>query len=271
MSPGLLRKSLLIVLLASFPACAEREAEQPSLVVFAAASLREVAVKLAEAFTAEHPAHVVFNFAGSNTLAQQILAAPGADVFISADMRWLDQLESMGRLESSTRRAILSNRLVLIARRDAHHAITRPDDLVTASYRFLVLADPQAVPAGRYAKATLVRLSTDGDGSLWDRVAERVIPALDVRAALAMVEAEPESVGIVYRTEALSSRGVKVLFTFPVLDGVPITYGAAVVRDGARPELAQRFVDFLSDPAARTISERYGFEPLASDPEVPAP
>jgi molybdate transport system substrate-binding protein len=245
--------------------CGGKPSGDDELLVFAAASLRDVAVDLGAAFEERNPAVAVsFNFAGSNVLAQQIAAAPRADLFLSADLRWLDFLEERGRLVPGSRRAFLGNRLALVARRDSPVAIDDPRRLADADYRHLAVADPEAVPAGRYARAALGSIPLEDveggeGGDLWSAVAGRVAPALDVRAALALVESDPEIVGIVYRTDAATSEKVKVLHLFPEGAGGPIRYGAALV-EGDRPgDVAERFLAFLTTPAACAVAERHGF------------
>ncbi len=261
-------RSLPALLAAALLAC-RGDGSKPQLLVFAAASLRDVAADLGADVERRHPVEVVYNFAGSNTLAQQIRAAPGADVFLSADEHWIDVLEQAGRTVAGTRRVFLSNRLVLVARRDSPLEIDDPRDLARSvtpeggkrnTVRFLAVADPEAVPAGRYARAALERLDADG-ADLWRALAPKVVPALDVRAALALVESDPEIAGIVYRTDAMTSEKVRVLHVFPAGDD-PIRYGAVLVAGGASPETARRFLDFLAGPQARAIAERHGFEPV---------
>ncbi len=243
-------------------ACGGPAQQPPRLEIFAAASLRDVVSDLAADFERAEAAEVVLNFAGSNTLAQQIDAAPGADLFLSADRDWIDFLDARGRTVAGTRRDVLSNRLVLIAHRDAVADVDELGDLATAEYRFLALADPQAVPAGRYARRVLERSDAAGGGDLWSAVADRVAPALDVRAALALVESDPEIFGIVYRTDARSSSKVRVLHELPELADAPITYCATLIAGGGQPRLAGRFLDFLTSPEAAAIAERHGFLPV---------
>jgi molybdate transport system substrate-binding protein len=260
---------LVGLLAALLAACGDGgEPRWPPVVVFAAASLREVAADLGRDFERRHGAEVVFNFAGSNTLAQQIDAAPRADVFLSADPQWVDFLAASGRTVPGWRRDFLSNRLVLVARRDSDLEIGDPRDLAAADYRFLAVADPDAVPAGRYARAYLERLSA-GPADLWTAVAGRLVPTLDVRAALALVESDPEILGVVYETDALTSPKVRLLYRFPTLDDVPITYCAALLAGGENPELGRRFLDFLDSPAGREIAERHGFETRAGESRRP--
>lgn len=258
---------LPVALVAGLVACGERAPEKASLVVYAAASLRDVAVDLAAELERQHAARVVYNFAGSNTLAQQIRAAPGADVFLSADEDWIDFLEREERTVGGTRRAFLTNRLVLIVRRDAAVDLGEIGELAAAfspevgGLSHLALADPRAVPAGRYAREVLRRLASN-DTDLWSALAGQVAPTLDVRAALALVESDPAIAGIVYRTDALRSDQVRVLLELPVVEEVPIHYGGVLIAGSEQPELGRLFLEFLCDPAAGAIVERHGFGPL---------
>ena len=222
-------------------------AEPPrEIEVHAAASLRDALTEIGAAYEKSAGVGVVFNFAGSNTLAQQIVASGAGDVFLSADQHWMDEVERSGRILAGTRRTVLANRLVVIARTDSTVAIARPDDLSTASFRALAMGDPEAVPAGRYAKAVL-------KGRVWDAVVARVVPSPDVRAALALVESDPAIVGIVYRTDAKSSSKVRVLTELPG----EATYAAAALREGH----GRRFVGFLTSAEGRAIFEKHGFLP----------
>jgi molybdate transport system substrate-binding protein len=242
-----------------------RPAEPPSeVVVFAAASLAE-ALPDAVAACGDHSLAPVFSFGGSNVLARQIEAARGADLFFSADESWMDRLEERGRLAAGTRRAVLSNTLVAIVRsNDPAAAIDEIDFaalFAAQPERRLVLADPEAVPAGRYARAFLERARVDGE-SLWDRLAGRVVPALDVRAALHLVEALPLAAGIVYRTDLEASDDVRELFTVPEALAPAIRYGAAAIAGSLNPEAARRLLSCLERTAASAAFERHGFLPL---------
>ncbi len=257
---------LLALLAIGLAACGETRSERPELLIFAAASLRDVAADFATEFESRYPARVVYNFAGSNTLAQQIRAAPGADVFLSADETWVDFLEQARRTVAGTRRAFLSNRLVLISQRDVELGIEHPRDLAGAissdggKLSFLALADPRAVPAGRYARAALERLEI-ADGSLWTALDGKIAPTLDVRAALALVESDPEIAGIVYRTDTMTSNEVRVLYEFPPSEESPIRYAAVLIAAGEAPELGRLFLDFLTSEEASKIARRNGFSP----------
>ena len=248
----------------------------PEVMVFAAASLRDAALELGPLFAGSTGTDVRYNFAGSNDLAQQILAAPKADVFLSANESWMDTVEAAGRLAPGTRSAFLSNRLVVVARPDSPHRVARPEDLATLPYRHLAIANPDAVPAGIYAREWLAALPAPGDGSLWDAVAPRMVPALDVRSALGLVESDPEVIGIVYRTDAAASRRAEVIYEVPAAEGPAIRYAAAAVAGGPNPPAARRFVAFLAEPEAAAVLRRHGFTvgggaPAASDPAAAEP
>jgi molybdate transport system substrate-binding protein len=228
--------------------------------VFAAASLRDVMSAVGAQFSQRFGdgGYVRFNTAGSNVLAQQILASSQADLFISADDEWMDKVEIAGRLIADSRQPFLSNRIVIIAHASTDWKIDNAADILDIPFRHLSLADPGAVPAGRYAKAFL-ESSRSAGASLWSRVADRVAPALDVRAALALVEADPTVLGIVYRTDAAASRKVRIVFEVPIAATPPVRYSVARVHRTASPPLADDFYRFLFSDEARAIFAQYGF------------
>lgn len=228
--------------------------------------MREIESAFAQEY--ESAAPVRFNTAASNVLAQQIVASSQADVFLSANERWMDYVEKAGRLIAGTRKPFLANRMVVVAHASTDWQIDEAGDLARLELEHLSLANPEAVPAGTYAKAFL-KNTPYGDGSLWDAVAPEVAPAPDVRAALALVEADPTAVGIVYRTDAMSSRRVRILFEVPENQVPPIRYSAArVYRPDAPAASSDRFFDFLFSQQARAIFTRHGFIPV---PQTGAP
>ena len=233
--------------------------------VFAAASLKDVLEDVGREFESRHGLKPLFNFAGSNVLALQVEATESADVFLSASERWMDYVEEKQLLVAGTRRSFLSNRLVIIANRDSPLALNEPADLAGAEFRFLSLANPEAVPAGGYAKAFLENVAVDG-GSLWSRVRDRVAPAPDVRAALGMVEAQPDVVGIVYRTDAALSDKVRIVLPAPQSLAPEISYAAAQVRGGRNAEAARAFLEFLASPQALELFRKHGFVILGGQP-----
>jgi molybdate transport system substrate-binding protein len=228
-------------------------AERGEVLVFAAASLTDALEEIGAAFEARTGTRVIFSFAGSNALARQIQAGAPADVFLSADLDRMDDLERAGLVRARDRVSLLSNRLTVIVPTSSSLVIESPRDL--EGVRRLALGDPEAVPAGVYARRWLE------DEGLWRRLRSRVVPTLDVRAALAAVESEAAEAGIVYRTDARISRRVRVAFEVPKGEGPDIRYPAAVLAAAPSPR-ARDFLEHLLSPAAREVFLRLGFEPL---------
>ena len=217
-----------------------------TLHVSAAASLTDVLQEIASHYSDK----VVFNFGGSSILARQIQEGAPADVFISADELKMDDLQRRGLIVPKSRRKILSNTLVIVVTRDSKLRITSAKDLVGHT---IAIGQPESVPAGIYAKTYLLKQG------LWARVAGKVIPTESVRAALAAVESGNVVAGIVYKTDALISRSVKI--AYEVKDGPKISYPAAVTVDSRQKRAAQKFLDFLQSAQARAIFRRHGFLP----------
>ena len=233
-------------------------AEQPELLVFAAASLTDALEQIGASYTRETGQPVKFSFAASSALARQLEAGARADVFLSADVEWMDYVDTRGRIERATRRDLLGNRLALIAPAgsDVSLAIEPRFPLAAAlGARRLATGDPDYVPVGRYARAALTRLG------VWSDVAERLVRAENVRTALAYVARGETPLGIVYETDARSEPSVRVVGLFPESSHPPITYPLAVVK-GARAG-ATRFADSLASDAAADVFRRLGFRVLA--------
>lgn len=263
-SSSLLLNSLAAFVFFTISCCqTNNPPHKPTLVVFAAASLQDVVHDLGRLFARDQPVEMVYNFAGSNTLAQQINAAPAADVFLSANVQWVNFLDQADRLVEGSRRNFVSNRLVLISRHDAPFAITDPHQLKQMDFSFLALANPDAVPAGRYAKAFLQSVKVV-DHSLWEIVKGRIAPTPDVRAALGLVESDPDIIGMVYRTDAATSSRVTIQYEIPAQLQQPIIYSAAAVKGRYDTILARRFLDFLGSRQTKAIFTTHGFVTEAS-------
>jgi molybdate transport system substrate-binding protein len=222
------------------------------VVVFAAASLSDAVKEIAAGFEARTGHEVVASFAGSNELARQIKAGAPAGVFLSAHPGRVDELEQAGLVAKGDRVDLLGNRLVVVVPAVSRLAISRPEHLGAA--RRVALADPQSVPAGIYAREWLAARG------LWDLLKERVVPALDVRAALAAVDSGFVDAGVVYRTDVSAARSAKVAFEVPEAEAPRIVYPAALLRPAS--PAARAFYDHLRSPEARAVFARLGFEPL---------
>ncbi len=240
--------ALTIVLAGSRPSPSAAGGE---VVVFAAASLADALGEIGRDFEARSGLRVVLSFGGSNDLARQIRAGAPADVFVSASAERMDEVERAGLVRAADRVDLLSNRLVVVVPAAALARPATPEDLV--GVRRLALGDPQAVPAGIYARQWLEKRG------LWERVRDRVVPTLDVRAALAAVESGNADAGIVYRTDAAISRRVRVALEVPAGEAPRIVYPAALLA-GARGPAARAFYEHLQTRTAREVFERLGFE-----------
>ena len=219
--------------------------------VFAAVSLTDALKDVAVAYEKGSGDKLVFNLGASSMLARQIREGAPADLFLSADEAQMDGLEEAGLLLSGSRRSLLSNTLVIVVSSDGGPKITSPRDLL--SVRTLALAEPKIVPAGVYAKQYLEKLG------LWDALASRVVPTENVRACLAAVEAGNADAGIVYRTDALISKRVRVAWAVTAEEGPRISYPVAVVKDAAHSGAAKRFAAYLASEPARAVFVKYGF------------
>lgn len=252
---GCVRAAVSAVLLALAPV-AVRAAEP---VVFAAASLSDSLQRVADSYKARSGNSVVLSFAASSALARQIEASGGADIFISADKDWMDYLDQRGLIAPETRRDLLGNHLVLIAPAGSSVklAVAPHFDLAGAlGGGRLSLADPDSVPAGKYAKSALVSLG------VWDGVADRLVQAENVRVALAYVARGEAPLGIVYTTDALADPKVRIVATFADNTHQPIVYPAAMTKD-AKPG-AKAFLDFLGGGDAAAIFAKAGFVVLGN-------
>ena len=223
--------------------------------VGAAASLTNVIDALGKAWSAENGGRVVGTYAASSALARQVEQGAPIDVFLSADLRWMDFLQRKGLIEADTRRNVAANTLVLIAPADKAQAVvlSKGMDLKggLAGGR-LAVADPDVVPAGKYAREALIALE------LWDQVSGSLAPAENVRATLALVARGETPYGIVYGTDARVEPKVKVVAVFPVGSHKPIVYPAAIVKGKASPA-ATSFLRFLQTDKARAILHDAGF------------
>jgi molybdate transport system substrate-binding protein len=246
---------LVLLVLSSTLWSAPASAQAEKLVVFAAASLKDALDDANAAFQREKGPETATSYAASSTLAKQIEAAAPADVFISADLDWMDYLAKRNLIVPETRANLLGNRLVLIAPVNSTLKLGIAPNFPLAQALGngrLAIADPNGVPAGRYGKAALESLG------VWSSVADRLAPAENVRATLALVSRGEAPLGIVYRTDADSDKAVKVAGIFPQDTHPPIIYPIAVVTSSTNPA-AIGYLAYLKSPGARSIFEKHGF------------
>src|SRR5579859_5294542 len=223
------------------------------ITVFAAASLTDALREIALEYQKRSGDHIVFNLAGSSTLARQIEEGAPADLFFSADEAQMNRLQAKGKIVESTRRDRLSNSLVIVVAADHGANVRSPRDLASSQVRRITLGDPKAVPIGVYARNYLENLS------LWQAVAPKVVPTENVRGALAAVEQGNADASIVYKTDALVSKRVAIAYAVPAQEGPKIRYPVALVRGAKEPQAALGFLAYLDGESAARIFERRGF------------
>lgn len=246
----------LVPLLAAFAPAFARAAD---VTVFAAASLSDALGEVGKAWQQKTGHTAAISFAASSVLARQIEHSQGADVFISADTQWMDDLDKHGLIARDTRRDLLGNHLVLIAPATSKLtlAIAPHFDLLGAlGGGRLSVADPSSVPAGIYAKAALTNLG------VWNAVVDHLASAENVRVALAYVARGEAPLGIVYTTDAMAEAKVRMVDTFPDSTHPPIVYPVALMKD-AKP-LARDLLDYLESPAAAALFHKDGFTVLGA-------
>ena len=233
-------------------------AQDAKLVIFAAASLKDALDEVNAAYQRDKEQETTTSYGASSALAKQIEAGAPVDIFISADPDWMYYLAKKDLIKLETRVDLLGNRLVLIAPVNSTGkldiALNFPLAQALGNGR-LAIADPNGVPAGRYAKAALETLG------VWSSVANKLAPAESVRAALALVSRGEAPLGIVYQTDAVADKGVNILSIFPENTHPPIIYPIAVVATSTNPG-APGYTAFLQSSIARPIFEKQGFTVL---------
>jgi molybdate transport system substrate-binding protein len=225
-------------------------------VVFAAASLKNALDEAAAAFKEKSGVAVTVNYAASSALAKQIEEAAPADIFFSADLAWMDYLDERNLIRKDSRVTLLGNSIVLVAPKDSGAALTIEKEMkladVLGADGKLAMANVDSVPAGKYGKAALENLG------VWDSVADKVVQADNVRAALAFVASGEAPLGVVYATDAAAEPAVQVIGTFPADSHPAILYPVALTASSTNPD-ATAFLDFLKSDGARPAFEKQGF------------
>jgi molybdate transport system substrate-binding protein len=252
------RRLSLALLFAAIVGVAPAHPQSRDVLVFAAASLKNALDENATQWQRETGKKVVVSYAASNTLIKQIEQGAPADIFISADLDWMDYGQQKNLVKPDTRVNLLGNRIVLVAPKDATISVNiQPGFDLAALLKGgrLAMGNVDAVPAGKYGKAALEKLGA------WDGVKDKLAQAESVRAALLLVSRGEAPLGIVYQTDAASDPAVKIVGTFPESSHPPIIYPIALVKDSTNPD-AQAFLDYLRSAAARPAFERQGFSVL---------
>jgi molybdate transport system substrate-binding protein len=224
-----------------------------SLLISAAASLKEVLVEIQPLYQQSQPnVNINYNFGSSGTLQQQIEQGAPTDIFISAAKKQVDTLEQKGLLVTGSRNIIAKNRLVLIVPKNAV-GINSFYSLKDAKVKKIAIGEPRSVPAGQYAQQVLEKLK------IWTEVKSKLVFANNVRQVLASVESGNADTGLVYATDAKISSRVKVVVTADEKYHSAIIYPLAVVKRSKNLAAAKEFSQFLSSDQAKTVFKKYGF------------
>jgi molybdate transport system substrate-binding protein len=259
---GMQRRAVLagLAVLAAAAAARPARSESGAVTVFAAASLKNALDAIVAKWQAESGDSVTISYAASSTLAKQIENGAPAGLFLSADLDWMDYLDQHQLIDPATRYNLLGNQLVLIAPKDSKVQTAIAPGFALAGLLGdgrLAMADPAAVPAGRYGKAALTALG------VWDMVAGRVAAAENARAALLLVARGEAPLGIVYRTDAVAEPAVRVVAAFPPGSHPPIIYPIALTKTAG--PAAAKFAAYLRSTEARELFEAQGFTVLGSE------
>ena len=248
-------RALWLALVTAFIFCVAGPATADRVIVLAAASTTQAIDEAIGRFDAGPDGRITASFAGTSALARQIESGAPVDIFLAANAAWMDHVEALGLIEPASRRQIARNRLVFVTGRADNAPFTPSSSLdlgaLLAGGR-LAIGNPDHVPAGIYARQALEALG------LWSKLRDRLAPAADVRAALALVARGEAPLGIVYASDVARAPGVHAVAAIAPTLHEPIVYPAALVRGRASP-LAARFFAFLAGPEGQAAFARAGF------------
>ena len=246
-------RSCILAALVLLVGCGRAQGPTSDVVVSVAISISEAMQQVAFDFEEGTGLRVALNIGGSDTLATQLIAGASVDLFVSADLRQMTRVELDGGILTASKVNLLSNQLVLVTHGDNPRYFSGIGDLAESNIRRVAMGDPDAVPAGVYARQFL---QVSG---LWNAVRDKVVPTRNVRAVIAAVEAGNVDAGFVYRTDVSLVENMKIVVAIPVGKGPEIRYVAAVTANAPNESGARQFLDFLSSEASMHIFEDYGF------------
>jgi len=244
---------LLVPWLVGCESAGESATPNETCTVFAAASTTDLIAGIAAGYEESHATEVATSFAASSVLAQQIARGAQADVFASANRQWVDHLAEQHLVADS--KVIAKNRLVVIVPENHRVEGTGLGILGSDRVKRIAIADPEGVPAGVYAKQALTQLD------LWKPLRDKMVPAGDVRRALAYVETAAADAGIVYATDVAGSSRARIVADFPNHAAPNIEYVAVLVKSGENNPAARQFFKALSSPEAIATMKELGFVP----------
>jgi molybdate transport system substrate-binding protein len=237
-------------------------ASKQELLVSAAISLKESLQEIGARFERDHPdVKVVFNFGASGVLQQQIEQGAPVDVYVSAALKQMDDLEAKGLILPKTRHTVAVNVVVLITPDTSRFHLVSLNDLTRSEVKLIAIGNPRTVPAGEYARAILTSLG------LWDILQPKLILTENVRQALAYVTSGEVDAALVYATDAQSAgRTVRVVAVAPEGSYLPVLYPIAAIKASSQPALAGEFVDLALSKVGQQILKAHGFLPTPNTP-----
>lgn len=227
--------------------------ETIQLTISAAVSLTDALEEIKELYEQDHAVDLIFNLAGSGTLAQQIQQGAPSDIFISANQDWMDILEKEELIIKDTRTDVTGNTLVLITNESSSISYQSFDEISPIDLDEVAIGNPESVPAGAYTEEVLQNLD------IWDKLEEKIVLAKDVRQVLTYVESGNADIGFVYESDALSTEQINILATADEGLHDPIIYPMALVADTNQEEEAKAFANFLETEEAQEILKKHGF------------
>ena len=252
---GLLLAAILAA--SSLAPSALSQASRQDLTISAAVSLKDALDEISQLYRVAKPeVSLHFNLGGSGTLRLQIEQGAPVDLFISASPDEMKNLESKSLLLPGTRKDLLRNQVVLIVP-NGRNVVGSFQDLAKPDVKFIAMGEPQTVPAGKYAQEVLTHLG------LYDQLKPKFVLGRDVREVLTYVATGNADAGIVYATDAQSSKDVKVVAKASEDSHSPVIYPVAVIKASSNPAGAKEFEAFLLGPQARTVFLKFGFTPLS--------
>ncbi len=237
------------------PASTEPKAEPISLTISAAASLKDAAEELKGIYAKQHQdVKITYTFGASGTLQKQIEEGAPVDLFISAGKKQMDALEEKDLIVKESRKDLLGNDLVLVVKKDSK--IADFADLSKPEVEKISIGTPESVPAGQYAKDALTTMK------LWDKLQPKLVLAKDVRQVLTYVETGNVAAGIVYGSDAVMGKDIKVAASAPADSHKPILYPMAIVKNTKQQKAVEDFAAFLAGEEAAKVFEKYGFKAI---------
>lgn len=234
-------------------------AQADRVMVFAAASLKNALDEIGASFEKKHAHTVVFNFAGSSQIARQVIAGAPADLLVTANALWMNEVAKAGAIDSDSRFDLVSNQLVLASTQEQTITLDRANLKKSLSGGRIAMALVDAVPAGMYGKQAFEYLG------LWDLLRPSVVQADNVRSALRFLTLGETPLAVVYRSDAISEPQVFIAATFPRESHPDIRYPVALTQRGADSEASVLFQTYLKGQDAQAILTRHGFEPVLGD------